>query len=133
MIHQKSCCKNCWFFSHREILVPYLLLWSYSTVARADFMILLNMYLVINVSIFSQDRMKTHFSRKNDPATFLKFGIYYTTHLTWYSCRFLRAPCPCDDFLNLCWCFTCQKFLQINNEQKQNYLLKSWSCFFISQ
>ena len=57
------------FFSHTEVLVAYLLLWSYVTVASVDFMILQKMYIVMNKSRFCQNWMKTHFS----PKRFCKF------------------------------------------------------------
>ena len=63
-MHQKICGKNCQFFSHREVLVAYLLLWIYITVARVDFMILQKMYIVMNESRFCQNWIKTHFSPK---------------------------------------------------------------------
>ena len=52
------------FLTGREVLVAYLLLWIYITVARIDFMILQKMYLVINKSISCKNWIKTHFSPK---------------------------------------------------------------------
>ena len=68
-MHQKICGKNCQFFSHREVLVAYLLLWIYITVARVDFMILQKMYIVMNKRKFFKNLIKTHFS----PKRFRKF------------------------------------------------------------
>ena len=65
MLHIKICGKNCHFYSHREVLVAYLLLWSYITF----FMILQRMYIVMNKSRFCQNWIKTHFS----PKRFRKF------------------------------------------------------------
>ena len=63
-MHKKICGKNCQFFSHREVLVAYLLLWSCITVARVDFVILQKMYILMNKNRFCQNWIKTHFSPK---------------------------------------------------------------------